>query len=92
VHGDVNQTNFSYDLGLDLVTEESDVYITTGLYRDQKKSYTRMFDSEGLYFGFGKHFMINDNLSVAANAKLYQENNFEKPVYCVRITQILSLF
>ena len=92
LHGDANSTNISYDLGIDIVTEENNVYFTTGLYRDQTKRYSQIFEVEGVYMGLGKHFMLNEKLSVAANAKFYEKNNFQQPVYCLRITQILNFF
>jgi hypothetical protein len=92
MHGDINITNDSYDIGVDFVTENSDIFVTTGLYRSQIKRYTNLFDSDGLYVGLGKHFDLSDNLSIAANAKIYQEDNFTIPVYCIRLTQRLSLF
>lgn len=92
LHSDDNITSASYDLGFDIVTENSIFYFTTGLYRDQFKEYKQIFESEGFYLGIGKHFSINDTLSFSANAKLYESERFAKPVYCFRLIQRLNIF
>lgn len=92
MHSEINIISSSNDIGIDLVTNDSQIYFSTGLYRDQAKKYGGAFESEGIYFGFGKHFKINSDLSVDANAKFYESEGFSSPMYGIRITQRLSLF
>jgi hypothetical protein len=92
VHGESSIIRSSYDLGFDIVTENSEFYFTTGLYREQFKEYKKMFESEGVYLGVGRYFSMTKTFGFSANAKLYENGGFSDPVYCLSFMKRLDLF
>lgn len=90
LYGDKNETYNSLDVGIDIVTEKNNFFLSSGFYRFSNKNYEELYAKEGSYFGVGKYFKLNNDLDISANAKYYTEE--DKPVYCIKLVQRFSVF